>query len=235
MNQSQFPIHLDLSAVELHLHGQARQAFLGGDVKRFVSTASNTRAWDLVRANRGALWVRGLYERAIIEALVIGRANNAPDFEREIGAVLRRMLRGESSKRLRAAYPLPGTGPWELYRGVSGRAGGRWARGVLWMRDRERARGFAEHSGLEEPAVFRAVVPDRYVLAYVKGGEEELFVALIPNRLKIERVWSCHTGTRSAPDPGRIQPGASTTPGPRYDPEPPGPAPRVRAPRLANP
>jgi hypothetical protein len=186
---SEHPIRLHLSAVDPCRREEAQEALLAGDVRGFLSTTDDMRAWELVRANRGALWLRGLYERAVIEALTICCANNADTSEREIARVLRQMARGTSLKRLRDIYPPPGAGPWELYRSVSGRGAARWVRGIIWMQSLETARHFAERSCLEEPSVYRTIVPDRYVLACVPDGPEELFIVRLPERMKVERVW----------------------------------------------
>jgi hypothetical protein len=182
-------IRLDLSAVDVALHRQAQEALLAGDITGFLSTTDPLRAWELVRANRGALSARSLYERAVIEVLTRCAMNNCHLPEPEIRIALRLLLRNQSRERLRVAYPLPGTGPWELYRGVGGRGAAQRVRGIWWTRELKAARWYAERTGLEKPAVVRAVVPARYVLAYRNEGEEEEFMVLLPRSIRIEWVW----------------------------------------------
>jgi hypothetical protein len=182
-----YPGRLDLSAVDPRRHEEARWALLDGNMRAFVSTTDHVRAWQLVRANRGVLLARLLYERAAVEALTLGKENNLHLPEGEIRRALHLFFHDRNLERLRSAYPLPGEGPWALYRGVAGLIKERRVRGISWTRKLEVARWYAERSGLEKPAVYRAVIPARHVLAYLNGREEE-FVAVVPQRFKVEQV-----------------------------------------------
>jgi hypothetical protein len=41
--------------------------------------------------------------------------------------------------------------------------------------------------GLKSPAVYRAVVPTRHVLAYITEREESEFLVLLPPSIRVER------------------------------------------------
>ena len=81
--------------------------------------------------------------------------------------------------------------PYTLYRGVSGRGRARHVKGYAWSRSLRVAGFFAQRPGLEDPAVFRATIPDVWVLAYFglkEGGQEEEFVVLLPATARPKRV-----------------------------------------------
>ncbi len=74
---------------------------------------------------------------------------------------------------LRAAGdPLPGFGPFVMYRGIAGIGRQRRPRGLSWTSSLECARWFAERSGLQglaNTAVVTITVPDEDVLAYTNS------------------------------------------------------------------
>lgn len=169
------------------LRAAAAAAFADGDVCRFLGYAgSNTRHVDLVMMNAGPLLARGLYERALVEAFHRTRTNNHMHSVASLCALFAHADRA----RLRAAEPLPGPGPFAIYRGVGGRGPARRVRGLSWTADIDKARWFAERArgwGLADPAVYTATVAEPDVLAYVNAREEQEFI-VFPDRLRPRRA-----------------------------------------------
>lgn len=93
-------------------------------------------------------------------------------------------------KALRAAGdPLPGPGPFTVYRGVSGEEPEeRRIRGLSWTASKDRAREFAERFDGPDPAVYEAVIKARHVLAYINWEKEEEFIVLLPPDVYPRRV-----------------------------------------------
>lgn len=146
------------------------------------------RLWELsldeISTNQSLLQARGVYERALLVAFV--RTNHA-DWPLER---LRVLLKSANRTRLRGAGdPLPGPGPFTVYRGVSGAdPEARRVRGLSWTASLERAREFAERFQLQDPGVYEAIVQEQHVLAYLNWREEEEFIVLLPTDVHLRRV-----------------------------------------------
>jgi hypothetical protein len=95
----------------------------------------------------------------------------------------------DRKKLLESGEPLPGDGPFTIYRGVSGRGAARRIRGISWTGSLERAIWFAKRFHLEKPTVFKVVVDKSLIYAYDNGRQEAEFLCEIPDNLKLEKVW----------------------------------------------
>ena len=143
---------------------------------------------DLVRDNATQLQERGLYERALLAAF--GETNHALWSLEQ----LRGLFEIADRARLRAAGdPLPGAGPFILYRGVAGPKPERRIPGLSWTRSIESARSFAhDHASRfasdSDPGVYRITVDELDVLAYTNRKEEEEFIVLLPASVRPQRV-----------------------------------------------
>jgi hypothetical protein len=169
------------------LHEMARQAIKEGDGIRFLCLASNESGVVLVSNNAELLLERGTYEAALLHAITATRTNN----HRIPRSCLKNLFRlADRAKLLAAGDPLPGAGPFTLYRGVAGKPSDRRVRGISWTGTLERALWFANrYPELGNPAVYKAEVEALHVLAYVGShrGEDEYVVSL-PRSVKVERL-----------------------------------------------
>lgn len=152
-----------------------------GDVLGFLSRAAGgNQFWlRIVSDNVRALQARGLYEAALLEAWESCRANHSAWTTNEI----RYLFRIADRARLLALAPLPGPGPFTLYRGVAGQAPRRRVRGFSWTDDLEKAWWFARRFELADPAVYRTAVPAEAVLAFIGDRDEREFVIFPPSKV----------------------------------------------------
>ena len=104
--------------------------------------------------------------------------------------MLRGLLADADPHRLRAAGdPLPGPGPFTLYRGVHGRGPARKVRGLHWTSSPSTAAWFATRwPGVHDPAVFVVTVPESVVLAYVGDRGEEDYLVMLPPDVRPRRL-----------------------------------------------
>jgi hypothetical protein len=171
----------------LAIKEQGRQAFVEGDADGFLCSAPNTYAMQMVEGNVLPLLRRGIYEEALVHAITATRTNN----RRWPLSVFRDLFRWADRARLLAAGdPLPGTGPFTLYRGVAGRSErDRRVRGISWTGTLAKAAWFADRGwGLTNPEVYRCVIEAKHVLAYVNDREEDEYIVLLPRSAMVERV-----------------------------------------------
>jgi hypothetical protein len=169
------------------LHDQARKAVANRNVDLLLFSAGNRWGLPLVAHNIEPLRRLGLYEETLLRALV-----GSPLGSRNCGSsTLKFLFRMADRARFRAAgEPLPGSGPFVLYRGVTGRGSARVVRGVSWTASLERAKWFARRfEWLADPAVYRVTAPEEWVLAYTDERKEQEFLLQLPAEAKVERVW----------------------------------------------
>lgn len=179
---------LDFSDIPPSLWKQALEAFEKGDAARVLSSADNLLGMRIVQANVEPLKARGIYEEALLEAFTGTRTN----WHHWPMAELERLIRQANRDRLLAAGdPLPGPGPFTLYRGVAGRGAARRIRGLFWTDRLDKARWFAdwhaEQRGLADPTVFRLVVPLPWIFAYSNARQESDFIVLLPREARPKR------------------------------------------------
>ncbi len=113
------------------------------------------------------------------------------------------MLDLADRKKLRnAGDALPGNGPFTLYRGVAGVGRARHVRGLSWTASLPDAKWFATRYALgfqspfaclENPAVYRVVVPADDVLAYLTDREEQEFIVLLPTSKRPKLLLKCRS------------------------------------------
>jgi hypothetical protein len=159
---------------------EATDAFHRRDWAGFALHVGNHNRLRLLMDNFSAVaaWGSELYADALLDAYLAHNATNVCitlDW-------IRLMFAAAGRESLRAAGdPLPGPGPFELFRGVAGRGRDRRIRGLSWSMSLPVACWFAVRSadmGLQDPAVYRIVVEAADVLAYLQRRNEfEMIVA----------------------------------------------------------
>jgi hypothetical protein len=154
----------------------AVQALKAGDIPTFFNTARSEYGLPLLWFNAKYFQQIGLYEQALLYAFTATRTNNySPEEELDI------MFHWADRKRLRdAGPPLPGTGPFTLYRGVAGIGRYRKVYGYSWTPSLENAQWFADRAracySLSKPGVYRIEATEDDVLAYINDGQQEQFI-----------------------------------------------------------
>ncbi|HEX4998925.1 MAG TPA: hypothetical protein VFY29_11905 [Terriglobia bacterium] len=174
-----------LDAIPENLREQAAAKIAHGDVVGFLAAASNQHALDLVYWNADHLMRLGVYERALVEAFTAQRTNNHRWPLHELSWMF---SRGDLGRLRAAGDPLPGPGPFTLYRGVAGHGNARRVRGLSWTDDRAKARWFAARLKLADPAVFAVTIEESAVVAYVDDREEREFIVLLPENTRPKRL-----------------------------------------------
>ena len=183
-------VRLRLEGIPLPSRDQAVSALQERDVVGFLLMAPNKLR--LVQENYFILRRLGLYEEALLHAFVNTRRNNSGWTLRALKQVF-----GEwaDRERLRAAGdPLPGPGPFTIYRGVAGTGHQRRIRGLSWTSLLDKAWWFAKRSGnwcdssIPDPGVYRVELDERDVFAYTNGREEQEFITIIPAHVRPVRV-----------------------------------------------
>jgi hypothetical protein len=111
----------------------------------------------------------------------------------EVGSLLWLFSLADRARLLACGDPLPGAGPFTVYRGVAGHGPARRVCGYSWIEDIEIARWFARRSAdAGDPAIFRTVVEASEVLAYLhepRGRSEREILIYPPSKVvRVERV-----------------------------------------------
>jgi hypothetical protein len=158
-----------------------------GNVEAFLWRASNACSLWLVWEYRRVLKALGLYERALLEAFIATRTNNR-NFP--LRAVKTLFALADRAGPRDAGDPLPGVGPFVLFRGVAGIGSARRVQGYAWTASLSEAWWFATRLPLPNPAVHKAVIDEPDILAYTNRRNEEEFVVM-PGDYKIVRVPKC--------------------------------------------
>ena len=178
----------NLTLIPSVLHDQARKALAERNIIGFLVSADNTKSLEIVRQNRFILTCLGMFEKTLLTAYTMSRANNMVMLPSTMSFLFRYANR---TKLREAGAPFPASGPYTLYRGVAGRGRARRVRGFSWTSSIARAQWFAArafNAGLEDPAVFQITVPKRAIFAYCNDREEEEYIVEVPPNIKPRRV-----------------------------------------------
>jgi len=106
-----------------------RNAFEEGDARLLVESVPDYAALKFVEVNSDLLLKRDIYEASLLQAIVGVKENN----HSWPMSTLKKMIGCGDKARFRAAGdPLPGAGPFTLYRGVAGQRKNRRVRGISW-------------------------------------------------------------------------------------------------------
>jgi hypothetical protein len=158
-----------LDPIPAELRDTATAALEVRDVEGFLEAAPNEYGLDLVSMNFPTLQATGLYERALLAAFI-----GTETHRRFSLSSLCRLFSQANRARLRSAGdPLPGPGPFRVYRGVAGATmTEKRIRSIAWTGSLERAWRFANRYDLPGPAVYSIIIDEPSVLAYQHEGAE---------------------------------------------------------------
>lgn len=164
------------------LREQARAALDAGDVEGFLITASNAAGLALVDMNARQMLDRGVFERGLVVALTGCNLNN---HGWSMSALTRLVARADRGRMLAAGSPLPGPGPFTLYRGVAGRTTrDRRVRGLSWTTSKITATWFAQRfAGGCDPTVYSIDAPAEWVLTYALDRNEDEMLVIVPRHV----------------------------------------------------
>jgi hypothetical protein len=178
----------NLNRVPEGLRKLARERLEAGDIIGALSTMENMVCPFFVFDNVIPLKDAGLLEIATITAWNGVRFNR-----RHTGPIFPILFEYADREKLRNyGDPLPGTGPFKIYRGCSGTGRARKVRGYSWTASLERAKWFAKRFKLQHPAVYCINrCPETWILFYLNQSfrKEEEFVVLVPEDAGIVRIW----------------------------------------------
>lgn len=153
----------------------AMEAFHRGDVEEFLSVLDNTERLRFVFDHRQALSNRGILEAALVSAWNQTRVNNCLFDPMTLEFIFLWLC--DRDELWSAGDPLPHSGPFVVYRGVSGRGLLRRVRGLAWTASLDVACWFAMRLGdLADPAVYKARIQADDVFFYANGRCEQEFV-----------------------------------------------------------
>jgi hypothetical protein len=164
---------LDLRAAEPICHQEAVEAFERGDGEAFVDAAYS---WGgtlaIIVDNLPALKSRGIYESAVVHGFTGCKTNHS----HWSIAVIESLFRMAGPEKLRAVgLPLPGPGPFTVYRGVGRQGRERQISGMSWTLSLDVACKFAWAGG-HDPAVYKATVKAEQVYCFFNERHEEEFI-----------------------------------------------------------
>jgi hypothetical protein len=168
-----------LDPIPENLREKALGYLRDGHADWFLGMAQNTESLDLVYYNRTELLRLGCFEQALLRAIIGTRTNNS----RWPITDLRYLFSLADKGRLRAlGDPLPGAGPFTIFRGVAGWGRRRMVRGISWTGSLDVACWFANRPHFTDPAVYTVTVAAPAVAAYLdeSGRNEEEFLLCAP-------------------------------------------------------
>jgi len=164
---------LNLGSVDPYLVNDATEAFRCGDGDGFVGCAYSTGAMlYVVLDNIRQLKARGIYEAALVHGYCDCKCGH-PNWRMSVIEALFRI--GDRDKLRAVGHPLPGPGPFVVYRGVGGTGQERHVRGMSWTSSLDVACWFAT-KGFEDSAVYTARVQADEVYCYSNERHEDEFI-----------------------------------------------------------
>ena len=178
-----------LPTIPLWLREEAIAALKKGDVGDFIRKTPSLNSLALVACNISFLKHRGLYEAALLKAFVSSATNRLRDpllFQRSL------FMLADRQKLRDAGDPLPGPGPYTLYRGVAGVGTLRRERGLSWTSSVEQATKFAMSDAMDwplpNPAILQAVVSNVEMLSYTDSMGEDEYIVMLSRQTRIKRL-----------------------------------------------
>jgi hypothetical protein len=128
-----------------------------------------------------------IFEEAFFETFIKAKTNNSNIPWSVISDLLKM---ADREKLMSKGDPLPEKkDTYTLYRGIAGKGAARRKYGQSWTGTFDKAKWFAKRLSLEKPMVYKAIVPKDCICFYTNVRNEDEYVCLIPDKLKLVEVW----------------------------------------------
>ena len=161
-----------------------RKAIEAGDIMLALMQCGYKYMVPFILDNWELLKNKGMYEKALASALTMpSKYHHHISLEK-----LQFLLTIANRATLEAeGDPIPEGESFTLFRGVTGKGAERRLVGISWTSDSDRFEWFTKSSAdLENPAVFKAVMPRDAIYFYNNRNKEHEFVCIIPQGVNIE-------------------------------------------------
>jgi hypothetical protein len=135
---------------------QAEEAFIAGDLERWLGLSGDAPRSDLVLSRAADLRSRGVYEAAAVLAFTM----DCESERRASEASILRMFMLADRERLRLAGASHPKGPWQAFRGVCGHGRARRINGFSWSASLNLACWDALKDDAANPAIFYRILED---------------------------------------------------------------------------
>lgn len=164
---------LDLQTVEPWAQQDAIEAFAKGDAEGFTDAAYSTGGTLAIVVDNGRLLKNaGMYEAALVHGYIGCKWSHRLW---DMNVIQSLFDWGDREKLMAVGAPLPGPGPFTVYRGVSREGKERQVDGMSWTTSPDVACWFAMIWG-HDPAVYQATVQADNVYCYFVERDEEEFI-----------------------------------------------------------
>jgi hypothetical protein len=185
-------MNYELALVPYPLVAKAQSYLQRKDILGVLCLIGNDRGLEFVTQNVQALKADGLFETALVEAFTACRVNNN-SWPLPVLRSLFCTIADREKIRL-IGPPLPGPGPFHLYRGVAGRGVARRTAGISWTANLNAACWFAMRFAdvLDDPAVYEYTADESEVLCrHNERNEDEYLLDVsrpkLVNRMRLSR------------------------------------------------
>lgn len=164
----------------------AIKAFKDGDAGGFTTAAYDTDGTlQIVADNWFLLKRRGIYEAAVVHGYTGCRNSHRLS---DMDDIQRMFDFGDREKLRTVGSPLPGPGPYTVYRGVGREGSERQVDGMSWTTSLDIACWFAWR-GLYDPAVYQATVSGDEVYCYFRDRNEEELICRPKESQRLQLTW----------------------------------------------
>jgi hypothetical protein len=178
------------------LHDQFRAAVAAHDVQTLLTLVADSHLLSFVLCNTSALTEEGIFEEILVGAYARAKLNGVTLADEHLEALL---PVADHARLLAAGDPLPGPGPFTLYRGINWR--GDPIRGFSWTSSFEIAKWDATEHETEfcVHTVYRVTARREWVLAYLNKQGQDEYLLQLPRHAKVQRIWRLTDERRDQP------------------------------------
>jgi hypothetical protein len=167
------------------LQKRMEEAWVNDDPAGCLVAMSNMEYFDFFYMHFEYLLGSDHYEEVLFQAITMPSVNLQHIPLEDLRTALKIANRDKMRK---FGDPLPGDGPFTIYRGISGKGRARRKKGISWTASLEKAKWFANRFYMEKPMVYQTTISANFVYTYSNKRKEEEFICLIPDNQKLKRV-----------------------------------------------